>query len=152
MKNALDVRTVILSDLHLGTPHAKAAEVTHFLKHVSCDRLILNGDIIDGWRLRRDGRLTREHTKCVRRILTMIQKHDTSVVGPRRTSERNCPHARWKDAVFCRIECVQLRRCACDACPGEANVGRTFTFVVGVRSQDNEIVGITPPSETAINR
>jgi UDP-2,3-diacylglucosamine pyrophosphatase LpxH len=76
----LHVRTVILSDIHLGTPHSKAEEVTHFLKHVRCDRLILNGDIIDGWRLKRDGRWTKAHTRFVRRVLTMIQKRDTQVV------------------------------------------------------------------------
>jgi len=80
MKTNLHVRTVILSDIHLGTPHSKAAEVTHFLKRVRCDRLILNGDIIDGWRLRRDGRWTKDHTRFVRRVLTMIQKRDTEVV------------------------------------------------------------------------
>lgn len=80
MKPALRVRSVILSDVHLGTPHCKADEVTHFLKHVRCDRLILNGDIIDGWRLRRDGRWTKAHTRFVRRVLTLIQKKDTDVV------------------------------------------------------------------------
>jgi len=79
MKN-LKVRTVILSDVHLGTPHSKAAEATHFLKHTRCERLILNGDIIDGWRLRRDGQWTKDHTRFVRRILTMVQKRDTDVV------------------------------------------------------------------------
>jgi UDP-2,3-diacylglucosamine pyrophosphatase LpxH len=76
----LHVRTVILSDIHLGTPHSKAEEVTHFLKHTRCDRLILNGDIIDGWRLRRGDPWTKSHTKFVRRVLTMVQKRDTEVV------------------------------------------------------------------------
>ena len=80
MKPALHVRTVILSDVHLGTPHSKAREATHFLKHVRCDRLILNGDIIDGWRLKRGGQWTKAHTRFVRRVLTMIQKRDTAVV------------------------------------------------------------------------
>lgn len=79
-KPTLKVRTVILSDLHLGTPHSKAEEVTHFLKHVRCERLLLNGDIIDGWRLRRDGRWTKAHTRFVRRVLTLVQKKDTDVV------------------------------------------------------------------------
>jgi len=79
-KPALSVRTVILSDVHLGTPHSKADEVTHFLKHVRCERLLLNGDIIDGWRLTRDGQWTRAHTRFVRRILTLVQKKDTDVV------------------------------------------------------------------------
>ena len=80
MKPALRVRTVILSDVHLGTPHSKAKEVTHFLKHTRCDRLILNGDIIDGWRLTRDGQWTKSHTRFIRRVLTMAQKRDTEVI------------------------------------------------------------------------
>lgn len=77
---ALDVRTVILSDVHLGTPHCKADEVAHFLKHTRCQRLVLNGDIIDGWSLRRDGQWTRAHTRFVRRVLTLTQKKDVDVV------------------------------------------------------------------------
>jgi len=80
MKPTLKVRSVILSDIHLGTPHSKADEVTHFLKHTRCERLILNGDIIDGWRLTRDGRWTRSHTRFIRRVLTLVQKRDTEVV------------------------------------------------------------------------
>jgi len=44
----LRVKTVILSDVHLGTAACRIAEVNHFLKHVRCEKLILNGDIIDG--------------------------------------------------------------------------------------------------------
>jgi len=79
-KAHLHVRTVIVSDIHLGTPHSKVEEVTHFLKHVRCDRLILNGDIIDGWRLQRGDVWTKAHTRFIRRILTMIQKRDTEVI------------------------------------------------------------------------
>jgi len=53
----LHVRTVILSDVHLGTPDAKVHEVNHFLRHVRCAKLILNGDIIDGWQLTRGGKM-----------------------------------------------------------------------------------------------
>ena len=63
MKNLLRVRTVILSDVHLGTSECKADEVNHFLRHVRCEKLILNGDIIDGWALRRGGSWTKAHTR-----------------------------------------------------------------------------------------
>ena len=43
--------TIVLSDIHLGTSHSKTVEVSNFLKSVNCRRLILNGDIIDGWAL-----------------------------------------------------------------------------------------------------
>ena len=47
--------TIVLSDIHLGTSHSKTVEVSNFLKSVNCRRLILNGDIIDGWALSKGG-------------------------------------------------------------------------------------------------
>jgi UDP-2,3-diacylglucosamine pyrophosphatase LpxH len=80
MKTLLRVRTVIISDVHLGTPDCKIAEVNHFLRHVRCEKLILNGDIIDGWQLRRSGQWTKAHTRFVRVILKMLEKRNTQVV------------------------------------------------------------------------
>lgn len=48
-------RTIVLSDIHLGTAYSKVTEVSDFLSGVNCDRLILNGDIIDGWHLQKSG-------------------------------------------------------------------------------------------------
>jgi len=76
----LHVRTVILSDVHLGTADSKVAEVNHFLRHVRCDKLILNGDIIDGWQLRRGGSWTKAHTRFIRIVLKKLEKRDTQVV------------------------------------------------------------------------
>ncbi len=76
----LSVRTVILSDVHLGTVESKAAEVNHFLRHVSCEKLILNGDIIDGWQLQRGGSWAKSHTRFIRIVLKKIEKKDTQVV------------------------------------------------------------------------
>ncbi|MBI2510918.1 MAG: UDP-2,3-diacylglucosamine diphosphatase [Opitutae bacterium] len=104
-KPVLRVRTAILSDVHLGTPHSKAAEATHFLKHVRCDRLLLNGDIIDGWRLTRDGRWTKDHTRFVRRVLTMVQKKDTEVVYLRGNHDDFL--ARLLPMTFERIQLVE---------------------------------------------
>ena len=44
-------RTIVVSDLHLGSRYARAKEVTEFLTKNKCKTLILNGDIIDGWAL-----------------------------------------------------------------------------------------------------
>lgn len=79
-KSTLDVRTIILSDVHLGTPYCKAKEVNHFLKNVKCKKIILNGDIIDGWQLQRGGKWLNEHTKFIRVILKKIEKKDTHVI------------------------------------------------------------------------
>ena len=78
--NKLRVRTVILSDVHLGTSESKAAEVNHFLRHVRCEKLILNGDIIDGWQLQRGGSWTKAHTRFIRIVLKKLEKKDTQVV------------------------------------------------------------------------
>lgn len=76
----LHVRTVILSDVHLGTRDSKVQEVNHFLRQVRCEKLILNGDIIDGWQLRRGGNWTKAHTRFVRIVLKKIEKRDTEVI------------------------------------------------------------------------
>ncbi|MEG1188710.1 MAG: metallophosphoesterase, partial [Bacteroidales bacterium] len=47
---------LVLSDIHLGSEYSRIRELNLFLEKVSCDLLILNGDIIDGWQLRKSGR------------------------------------------------------------------------------------------------
>ena len=80
MKKILNVRTIILSDVHLGTAECKINEVNHFLKHTQCEKLILNGDIIDGWQLTRSGHWTKQHTKFVRIVLKKLEKKNTQVI------------------------------------------------------------------------
>ena len=75
-------RTVVLSDIHLGTSHSKTDEVNHFLSSVDCDRLILNGDIIDGWQMKKSG--TRgwqaSHTRFFKIIMKMMEKEKLQVL------------------------------------------------------------------------
>jgi UDP-2,3-diacylglucosamine pyrophosphatase LpxH len=71
-------RTIWISDVHLGTPGCKAGHLVDFLKHHSCDRLYLVGDIVDGWKLRSGWFWPQEHTNVVRKILTKA-KRDTKV-------------------------------------------------------------------------
>lgn len=81
MKKAfLKYQTVILSDVHLGTESCKVREVNHFLRHVRCEKLILNGDIIDGWSLSRRGGWTSGHTRFIRNVLRMMEKRATQVI------------------------------------------------------------------------
>ena len=69
-------RTIVLSDIHLGTSHSKVDEVSDFLSAVDCDRLILNGDIIDGWHLQKSGvkKWKAEHTRFFKIIMKMMGK------------------------------------------------------------------------------
>ena len=75
----LSCRSVILSDIHLGSPDSKADEVVHFLKHVKCEKLILNGDIIDGWALRRGGKWTPRHSRLIRKLIKLSERDETEI-------------------------------------------------------------------------
>ena len=79
-KKPLKVKTIILSDVHLGTFDCKIDQVNHFLKHTRCEKLILNGDIIDGWRLKRTGHWPKSHTRFIRLILRKMEKKNTEVI------------------------------------------------------------------------
>jgi UDP-2,3-diacylglucosamine pyrophosphatase LpxH len=80
MKKHKHFRTIVLSDIHLGTSGSKAKEVTDFLKQNRCERLILNGDIIDGWQLKKYGTWKKKHTAFFRVVLKMMDKYDTKVI------------------------------------------------------------------------
>ncbi len=72
-------KTIVISDVHLGSKWSASAEATRFLRENSCERLILNGDIIDGWAIMRSSkqRWKRRHTAFVKQVLNM--SHDTRV-------------------------------------------------------------------------
>ncbi len=73
-------RTVFLSDIHLGTPDSKAKEVVRFLKQIQCEKLVLNGDIVDGWALKRGSKWAPRHSRVIRKILKMSEKDKTEVI------------------------------------------------------------------------
>jgi UDP-2,3-diacylglucosamine pyrophosphatase LpxH len=62
-------RTVFISDTHLGTRGCRSDFLADFLRCVSCDRLYLVGDIIDGWRLRKSWYWDENHDEVLRLIL-----------------------------------------------------------------------------------
>lgn len=73
--------TVVLSDIHLGSEHSRTEEVTRFLRHIDCDRLILNGDIIDGWQLQKPGkRWKQKHTDFFKVLMKMMEKKGTRII------------------------------------------------------------------------
>ena len=80
MKQKTHYRTIVISDVHLGTNGSKAKEVTHFLKQYKCKRLILNGDIIDGWQLKKYGTWKRRHTAFFKTVLKMMDDYHTKVI------------------------------------------------------------------------
>jgi len=71
-------RTIWISDTHLGTPGARAAELLHFLKHTHSDTLYLVGDIIDGWQLRKRWFWPQLHNDVIQKLLRKA-RHGTKV-------------------------------------------------------------------------
>ena len=68
------LRTVWISDIHLGTRGCNAAMLLDFLSAVECETLYLVGDIVDGWRLSRGWYWPDEHNEVVRRVLKMAHR------------------------------------------------------------------------------
>ncbi len=69
MKRAIDL--LVVSDVHLGTSACRAAELNAYLKSVRPARIILLGDIVDLWHIRR-GFWSEDHTRVVRRLLKAV--------------------------------------------------------------------------------
>jgi len=68
-------RTIIMSDLHLGARQSQTDKIIKFLEENESDKLILNGDIIDGWALKGNGKWTKDCTKIFRKFMKMSEKN-----------------------------------------------------------------------------
>lgn len=62
-------RAVFISDIHLGTRGCRTDFLADFLRSITCDRLFLVGDIVDGWRLRKTWFWNEAHDEVIRLIL-----------------------------------------------------------------------------------
>jgi UDP-2,3-diacylglucosamine pyrophosphatase LpxH len=79
-------RTIVISDLHLGSRGCKYKLLNNFLKHNSSDYLYLNGDVIDAWKIQQNrwywppghGAVIKKILKTSRRskIMYVVGNHD----------------------------------------------------------------------------
>jgi len=76
---ALRVRSVFISDIHLGFKGCSAELLLDFLHHVEMDTLFLVGDIIDVWSMKRSMFWPQAHNNVVRTILGKA-KRGTKVI------------------------------------------------------------------------
>jgi UDP-2,3-diacylglucosamine pyrophosphatase LpxH len=67
------VDAVVISDVHLGTYGCHAKELLRYLKSIKTKKLILNGDIIDGWQFNKRY-FPASHMKVLKYILTLVTK------------------------------------------------------------------------------
>jgi UDP-2,3-diacylglucosamine pyrophosphatase LpxH len=75
----LRLRSVFISDVHLGFKGCQAGYLLDFLRRVDCDTIYLVGDIIDLWALTRSFFWPQEHNDVIRTLLGKA-KHGTRVV------------------------------------------------------------------------
>ncbi len=70
-RRALEV--AVLSDIHLGTYGCRADEVLNYLRSIKPKKLILNGDIVDGWQFKKKY-WPASHTKVLKEVLHLAAK------------------------------------------------------------------------------
>jgi len=74
------VRSIFLSDIHLGTPACQAAALLEFLKAYESEYLFLVGDIVDFWAIHRRGvHWSTDQNTVVQKILKRAH-HDVEVI------------------------------------------------------------------------
>jgi UDP-2,3-diacylglucosamine pyrophosphatase LpxH len=72
-------KTIIMSDLHLGARQSQTDKILKFLTENESETLILNGDIIDGWAMKKNPSWDKKCTKIVKKIIKK-SKNDTEVI------------------------------------------------------------------------
>lgn len=70
------MKTLIISDLHIGSKGCKTEEILELLKDESFERYILVGDIIDGWLFKKYKKFSYQHAKVIRRLLKLSKNKD----------------------------------------------------------------------------
>jgi UDP-2,3-diacylglucosamine pyrophosphatase LpxH len=77
---AQSVRSIFLSDIHLGTSACQAERLLDFLRGYECERLFLVGDIIDVWSMRRRGIYWPAAQNTVVQKILKRARHDVEVI------------------------------------------------------------------------
>ncbi|MEZ2219360.1 UDP-2,3-diacylglucosamine diphosphatase [Rhizobium sp. RCC_161_2] len=75
-------RTLFISDVHLGSKAAKADFLLDFLRLHDADTIYLVGDIVDGWRLKRNWYWPQDCNDVVQKLLRKARKGSRIVYIP----------------------------------------------------------------------
>jgi UDP-2,3-diacylglucosamine pyrophosphatase LpxH len=67
-------RTVFISDIHLGSKRSKTKALHQFLQHIETETLVLLGDVVDVWAMKKRWYWPQQHTNTIRRLLTFAKK------------------------------------------------------------------------------
>ena len=97
------MRTIWISDVHLGTAGCKAEHLLDFLKCHESDTLYLVGDIIDAWQLKKSWYWRQSHNDVVQKLLRKARKGTRVIYVPGNHDE---PLRDYLEVSFGGIEVV----------------------------------------------
>lgn len=75
-------RALFISDVHLGSRNSQADLLLDFLKYNDAESIYLVGDIIDGWRLKKQWHWPQSHNDVVQKLLRKARKGANVVFLP----------------------------------------------------------------------
>lgn len=108
--NAPDIvkrlRTIWISDLHLGTSGSHAQELLDFLQHHDSDKIYLVGDIIDGWSLKNSWYWPQLHSDVLKELIRKAGKGSRIIMIPGNHDEFLRPYANMN----IRLGNIELKR------------------------------------------
>jgi UDP-2,3-diacylglucosamine pyrophosphatase LpxH len=70
----MEIKYLILSDIHLGIKDSKTKELLKFIDKYNPENIILNGDIIDGWAIHRGSKIKKNHIKVISKLFNLSNK------------------------------------------------------------------------------
>jgi UDP-2,3-diacylglucosamine pyrophosphatase LpxH len=115
------VRTVFLSDIHLGTRGCRAELLLDFPRSVESEAIYLVGDIVDGWRLASSRYWHRSHNDVIQMLLRKARKGTRIVYIP---GNHDAALREFADHAFGNIRCLR-------EAVHEAADGRRFLVIHG---------------------
>ncbi len=102
--STLKLRTIFISDVHLGTRDAQAEHLLDFLRHTESEYLYLLGDIVDFWKARSGWYWPRQHSEVVQAILDKARRGTRVVYVPGN-------HDEWlRDYIGTEFNGIELRQ------------------------------------------
>jgi UDP-2,3-diacylglucosamine pyrophosphatase LpxH len=82
VRTPASVRSVFISDLHLGTRDCQALELAEFLRNTEMETLFLVGDIVDLWGMRRGIYWPASHQEVLRLIVEKARRGTRVIYVP----------------------------------------------------------------------
>ena len=80
--NTHHLRTLFISDVHLGSRGAQAERMLDFLRWHDADTIYLVGDIIDGWKMKNGWYWPQSHNDVVQKLLRKARKGSRIIYVP----------------------------------------------------------------------